>query len=205
MSDEPGGARRGDARIIGSWSWKSIWRRTRPWRRHRRRRRWASRPARRLTCISAECWCASPTGSVARSRRCCCGRTCDAPLGPRGRRPRGYSQPTWPTAACTTSGARGPIHRCSAPRLPNMQAPVGLIRKPGPGAARAGFASNRCTKATSKKSSGLSRQRRRRATRYPFNGRVERISENFPPPVPKRLMERYPLAVQGFHSDNGSG
>ena len=63
----------------------------------------------------------------------------------------------------------------------------------------------RCTKATSKRSRGLSRQRRRRATRYPFTRRVERISENFPPPVLEHVLESLTRAVHRFHSDNGSG
>ena len=59
----------------------------------------------------------------------------------------------------------------------------------------------RCTKATSKRSRGLSRQRRRRATRYPFTRRVERISENFPPPVLEHVLESLTRAVHRFHCE----
>lgn len=45
---------------------------------------------------------------------------------------RGYPQPIWPTATCTTCPPRGPTHACSAPWPPNMQAPIGLLRKPRP-------------------------------------------------------------------------
>ena len=41
-------------------------------------------------------------------------------------------------------------------------------------------------------------------TQYQFTGCVERISENFLLPVLERLLESFPFAVQGFHSDNGS-
>ena len=41
-------------------------------------------------------------------------------------------------------------------------------------------------------------------TQYQFTGCVERISENFPLPVLKRLLESFPFVVQGFHFDNGS-
>ena len=123
-----------------------------------------------------------------------------------------WAQTAWLLATYLANGHLYdlPTSRAHARVLGTMAAQYASADRPPPQAAPGGppgLSSRRIDgpRRPRKRHGCLSHQRRRRATRYPFTGRVERISENFPPPVLEHVLESFPIAVQGFHSDNGSG